>query len=151
MHNDGDEPLFQRVVTSTYRHFETLTRAAGRWTRWLWPPVAPFVTIVATDAAGTVMQSGGGRAAVGAVTFKFTLSKPSTSFSEPDITHNCAGHPRPQFFGRSPAERQKRVYYLVCAHVPALQVSVGVGANMFYDGGNRGNTASEVFVLTMAA
>ena len=139
IHNDGDEAWLEYLVTSSFSNLATL------WTMWeglassLFTAALPSVVIIATDASGAALVSGGRTDS--AVTFKFSLSGKSFDFREDAITHNCG---RSRFLG------MKTTFYLQCEHEPGAELAVTVAANVFTVTGRQGtNTASEPFTLTM--
>jgi hypothetical protein len=151
--NDGPEDFFEGLITASFAFlakglgessFLCGVMGLGFQVRVVLglESVDPAVYITAVDAAGRGL--GPGDATGRAVVFKFTLSERSKTFAAADITHNCVS---PRFTGAT--VRGSKTYYLECAHATALAVEVSVGANTWYDFGDRPNTASETFVLSM--
>lgn len=145
LHNDGDEPFLQSLVTSGFAALGAFVEAVGgraaKLAASLGVERAPTVVIRATeDATGATLASGD--RAAGAVTFQFALNGKSTDFTEADVAHTCT---RAKFLG------MKTTFYLQCAHVAGQALAVSVAANAFSVAGIPGrNAASEVFRLTMA-
>lgn len=150
LHDDGDEPWLQSLVTSGFASFSTMLTASERR---LMPSLRalavgigiysalPSVVITATEtASGAALSSG--HSASTAVTFKFALSGKSFDFDQSDVTHeNCE---RPKFLG------MKTTFYLQCEHSPGGALTVSVPANAFTVVGRGGrNAATEPFVLMM--
>lgn len=145
LHNDGDEPFLQSLVTSG---FASLGAMSAAFDRSVMPTLRAFtgysefpsVVISATDASGTVLASGG--TARAPVTFKFSLSGKSFDFDKSDVEHtHCAGA---HFLG------MKTTFYLQCEHTPGRTTSVSVVAGAFTVMGRKGtNTPSGTFELTM--
>lgn len=92
IHNDGDEPFHQWLITSTFASLSSLTSSMRQPLLWLAILIGlekefPSVHITATDASGALLASGAD--ASSAVTFKFQLSGKSFNFNKEDVTHNC--------------------------------------------------------------
>lgn len=144
IHNDGDEPWFDYMVTSSFAAFASLLARCDQHVspvvRWLAGTDVPSVRITATDASGAALASGGSTS--GAVTFRFTLSGLSTDFAESDVVQqNCE---RPRFLG------MKASYYLQCEYARGRALSVSVTAGSFTVSSRVGsNAASDLFSLNM--
>lgn len=143
VHDDGDEPWFQSVVSSSIAYVTghavpALRRLAAALAA---EPELPSVRITATsDASGAALPSGGSTR--GSATFMFALSGLSADFGQGAVTHNCA---RPRFLG------MKSTFYLQCEFVAGREIEIEVAADTFTTATGRqgGNRASARFLLSM--
>jgi len=144
IHDDGDEPWFQSLVTSGFASLaaklDHALRGSIALATSLGLDLRPTVVITATeDASGAALASGGSTSAD--VTFRFSLSGASFDFTEADVAHTCATH---RFLG------MKATFYLQCAYAAGQALAVSVPERAFTVVGRKGtNGPSEVFSLTM--
>ena len=115
IHDDGDEPWLQSIVTGSFASIASTWSAALPVLRGLFKRLGalsefPSVVITATDASGGALKSGGSTRE--GVTFKFALSGKSFDFVEGDVTHNCL---KSKFLG------MKTTFYLQCEHAPCCR------------------------------
>ena len=141
MHNDGDEPLLQRAITSSFALVGSMQPLT----------LSQLIALVGLDQGRRLWSSrrrirqrsadhGGNTSA--AVTFKLALSGKSFDFEQHDVVHDCPG--RAKFLG------MKTTFYLQCEHTAGSTVSVRVAANAFTVTGREGhNVASQPFILHM--
>jgi DnaJ-class molecular chaperone len=144
IHNDGDEPWFQSMITSSFASVGGLFRlweeSVPLLRRWFGVSEFPSVWISATDASGATLASGGSVST--RIAFKFTLSGKSVDFDVSDIEHVNCEHAR--FLG------MKSTYYLECGHTPGQTVYVSVREKAFtVTDRKHANTASAVYLLIM--